>query len=121
MNMRTRSAATAVGVLSIAGIMIGALPASATTSPAVVCGQKPTANSHTAAHFIARAIIRDGLNTSCPVIGTGAPGQTAIARCIVPFSPNPAASTVYLTDDTIRVTGRASADTLAWNGSLAIC
>ena|ERR1051326_6002500 len=119
MSIRTRLAATAVGVLSIAGIAIGALPASATTSPAINCIQNPSTTSNNAARFIGSNVnIRTGPSTACTAVGEGQTNHSVTAHCAEVVS---GVLWVYLVDHTINRKGWSEARFLTWNGGLINC
>lgn len=117
MNLRTRLAAAAVGVLSMAGVAIGALPASAATTPAINCIQNPSTNSNNTAHFTGSNVnIRTGPSTSCTAVGEGQTNHSVTAHCI-----NSALTWVYLVDHTTGKKGWSSIQFVTWNGGLAFC
>jgi len=123
MTTKRRLAATMVAALSMAGIVIGALPSTATAAPAINCIQNPSQNSNNEAHFTGNGVnIRTGPATSCTAIGQGQRTNDVTAHCgrYIQTHP-PVVIWVYLTDNTTHKKGWSDAAFVSWSGTLASC
>jgi len=123
MTTRRRIAATIVAALSMTGIVIGALPATAAAAPAINCIQNPTQNSNNEARFTGTDVrIHTGPSTTCTPVGLGQRNHDVTAHCGRYIATHPPTVTwVYLTDNTTHKTGWSAASLVSWSGTLASC